>query len=57
MLYHGVCTIDDIAEDLFLSKSVVNNYINEIKNELEEYRVNIRGTQNVGLRVEGNELK
>ncbi|MEN3939353.1 PRD domain-containing protein [Staphylococcus shinii] len=57
LLYHGVCTIDDIAEDLFLSKSVVNNYINEIKNELEEYRVNIRGTQNVGLRVEGNELE
>lgn len=57
LLYNGVCTIDDIAEDLFLSKSVVNNNINEIKNVLEDYRVNIRGTQNVGLRIEGNELE
>lgn len=57
LLYNGVCTIDDIAEDLFLSKSVVNNKINEIKNVLEDYRVNIRGTQNVGLRIEGNELE
>ncbi len=57
LLYNGVCTIDDIAEDLFLSKSVVNNKINEIKNILEDYRVNIRGTQNVGLRIEGNELE
>jgi len=57
LLYNGVCTIDDIAEDLFLSKSVVNNKINEIKNLLEDYRVNIRGTQNVGLRIEGNELE
>ncbi|MDW8543426.1 BglG family transcription antiterminator [Staphylococcus sp. KG4-3] len=57
LLYNGVCTIDDIAEDLFLSKSVVNNKINEIKNLLEGYRVNIRGTQNVGLRIEGNELE
>lgn len=57
LLYNGVCTIYDIAEDLFLSKSVVNNKINEIKNLLEDYRVNIRGTQNVGLRIEGNELE
>ncbi|WP_436950445.1 BglG family transcription antiterminator [Staphylococcus xylosus] len=57
LLYNGVCTIDDIAEDLFLSKSVVNNNINEIKNELEDYKVNIKGTQNVGLRIEGNELE
>lgn len=48
LLYNGVCTIDDIAEDLFLSKSVVNNTINGIKTKLEHYRVSIKGTQNVG---------
>ena len=57
LLYNGICTIDDIAEDLFLSKSVVNNTINGIKTKLEHYRVSIKGTQNVGLRIEGYELE
>nr|WP_263314131.1 PRD domain-containing protein [Mammaliicoccus sp. Marseille-Q6498] len=57
LLNNGVCTIDDIAEDLFLSKSVVNNTLNEIKKNIKDYKVEIKGTQNVGLRIDGNEIE
>lgn len=56
LLDHQKSTIDDIAEELFLSKSVVNNIVTELKNKLQSYPVDIKGTQNVGLRLEGNEI-
>ena len=31
LLNNGICTIDDIAEELYLSKSIVNNTLIEIK--------------------------
>ncbi|MFD1415877.1 BglG family transcription antiterminator [Oceanobacillus jeddahense] len=49
-------TIDDIAEALFLSKSVVNNVVADLKDRLQPYPLKIKGTQNVGLRLEGNEF-
>lgn len=49
-------TIDDISEELFLSKSVVNNLLTDLKDKLESYRLDIQGVQNVGLRLVGNEF-
>ncbi len=57
LLNNGVCTIDDIAEELYISKSIVNNTLIEIKNILKNYKVEIKGTQNVGLRIEGSEIE
>lgn len=57
LLNNGVCTIDDIADELYISKSVVHNTLNEIKNIIKNYKVEIKGTQNVGLRIEGNEIE
>ncbi|MFD1064758.1 BglG family transcription antiterminator [Oceanobacillus locisalsi] len=56
LLDHQKSTIDDIAEELFLSKSVVNNIVSALKEKLQSYAVDIKGTQNVGLRLEGNEI-
>ncbi|MDM8101028.1 MULTISPECIES: BglG family transcription antiterminator [Oceanobacillus] len=56
LLKHQKSTIDDIAEELFLSKGVVNNIIAELKEKLHSYPVDIKGTQNVGLQLEGNEI-
>jgi lichenan operon transcriptional antiterminator len=49
-------TIDDMAEALYLSKSVVNNIVMELKDKLQTYPMIIKGTQNVGLRLVGNEF-
>ncbi|MEX6012855.1 BglG family transcription antiterminator [Mammaliicoccus sciuri] len=40
-----------------MSKSIVNNTLIEIKNILKNYKVEIKGTQNVGLRIEGTEIE
>ncbi|MEK4298671.1 PRD domain-containing protein [Oceanobacillus sp. FSL W8-0428] len=56
LLDHQKSTIDEIAEELFLSKSVVNNIVTELKDKLQSYPVDIKGTQNVGLKLEGNEI-
>ncbi|WP_080872019.1 BglG family transcription antiterminator [Oceanobacillus timonensis] len=56
LLDHQKSTIDDIAEELFLSKSVINNIVSALKDKLQSYAVDIKGTQNVGLRLEGNEI-
>lgn len=56
LLDYKKSTIDDIAEELFLSKSVINNTVTDLKDKLQSYAVDINGTQNVGLRLEGNEL-
>ncbi|MBM7599031.1 lichenan operon transcriptional antiterminator [Virgibacillus halotolerans] len=56
LLEHKQRTIDDIAEALYLSKSVVNNIVRDLKVKLQSYPLNIKGTQNVGLRLEGNEF-
>lgn len=52
-----VSTIDDISDELYLSKSMVHNILNEIKNIVEKYNVEIKGKPNVGLIVKGSEFK
>jgi len=49
-------TIDDISEELYLSKSVVNNIVTDLKSILQPYLLDIKGVPNVGLRLEGNEF-
>lgn len=49
-------TIIEIADDLYVSKSVVDNAVAKLKEILEDYPLKIKGTQNVGLRLEGNEF-
>lgn len=48
--------IDELAEKLHLSKSVIHNIINDLKEIALTYSVDIIGTPNVGLRVRGNEF-
>lgn len=56
LLEHERITIDDLAESLYLSKSVVNSNVGELKDKLQSYALDIEGTPNVGLRLEGNEF-
>ncbi|WP_411842797.1 BglG family transcription antiterminator [Salinicoccus sp. HZC-1] len=57
LIKNAVNTIDDISEELYLSKSMVHNILNEIKSIVEKYNVEIKGKPNVGLVVKGSEFK
>lgn len=57
LINNAVSTIDDISEELYLSKSMVHNILNEIKNFVEKYSVEIKSKPNVGLVVKGSEFK
>src|SRR5699024_9666970 len=41
---------------LYVCKSIMDNLISMLKEKLKEYPIQIKGTQNVGLRLEGNEF-
>lgn len=49
-------TIIEIADRLYVSKSIVDNVVAKLKEMLEDYPLQIKGTQNVGLRLESNEF-
>lgn len=57
LINNSVSTIDELADELFLSKSVINNILNEIKEIAGKYNVVIEGRPNVGLFVKGSEYK
>lgn len=57
LINNAVSTIDDISDELYLSKSMVHNILNEIKNIVKKYNVEIEGKPNVGLVVKGSEFK
>ena len=55
ILKNKICTIDDIAEYTFMSKTSVSNLLKDMKAELEVYDVSIIGKPNVGLYISGRE--
>ncbi|AKG74935.1 BglG family transcription antiterminator [Salinicoccus halodurans] len=57
LINNDVSTIDDISEKLYLSKSLLQNIITEIKTIVRKYNVEIRGKPNVGLSLSGSEFK
>ncbi|MFD2829176.1 BglG family transcription antiterminator [Corticicoccus populi] len=56
LINNNTTTIDDIAESAHLSKSVINIIINDLKEMSISYSIDIKGTPNVGLRVNGTEF-
>ncbi|WP_153461656.1 BglG family transcription antiterminator [Sediminibacillus terrae] len=54
---HKQTTLDDMADRLFLSKTLVSKILRELKEDIETSHVQITGTPNVGLILEGSEFE
>lgn len=54
--HHSITVIDDLADQLHLSKSVISSIIAELKEIAADYSISIKGTPNVGLKVNGTEF-
>ncbi|WP_053218241.1 BglG family transcription antiterminator [Virgibacillus senegalensis] len=54
---HKQTTLDEMAVRLFLSKALVSKILKDIKRDIEAYHVQITGTPNVGLVLEGSEFE
>lgn len=49
--------IDDLAEELGVSRTTVNKDLKQVKELAEEYRIVLSGRPNRGLEIEGSELQ
>ncbi|SER61573.1 lichenan operon transcriptional antiterminator [Gracilibacillus ureilyticus] len=56
LLIDGYLKLEDLADELFISKSTIQNDIKEIRNTLLDYGLSLESKPNYGLRVEGNEV-
>ncbi|WP_083334853.1 helix-turn-helix domain-containing protein [Sediminibacillus halophilus] len=54
---HKQTTLDDMADRLFLSKTLISKILRELKEDIETSHVQITGTPNVGLILEGSEFE
>ncbi|GAE92848.1 transcriptional antiterminator [Gracilibacillus boraciitolerans JCM 21714] len=57
LLSDGYIKSDDLADEIFVSKSTLQNDIKEVRHTLLEYDLRLDSRPNYGLKVEGNELK
>lgn len=55
ILNNSPITIDDIADDYFMSKTSMNKLLNDLKVDIEGYNISIIGKTNMGLYIEGTE--
>lgn len=49
--------IDDLAFNMNVSRTTINNDLNKLKNILRQYEIKILGKPNTGLKISGNEYK
>ncbi|RXK17374.1 PRD domain-containing protein [Macrococcus sp. DPC7161] len=57
LLCHEISNIDDIADELFLSKASTVKVIQSLKSELGPFQVDINGITNVGILLHGEEYQ
>ncbi|WP_010648120.1 BglG family transcription antiterminator [Oceanobacillus massiliensis] len=57
LLSEGFLKLDDLAEELYISKSTIQNDIKEIRKKLARYKITLESRPNYGLKVKGNEVK
>lgn len=49
--------LDDLAEELYVSKSTIQNDVRDVKRVLHKFDLRIEARPNYGIRIRGNELK
>ncbi|WP_367946415.1 BglG family transcription antiterminator [Halobacillus salinus] len=49
--------LDDLAEEMFISKSTIQNDLKEVKELLARYDISLESRPNYGLKVKGDEVK
>jgi len=57
LLAEGYLKLDDLAEELYISRSTVQNDLKEVKRILLSYDIRIEARPNYGLALKGKELK
>lgn len=55
LLEEVTVNLDDLAEELFISRSSLNKDIQEIKEQLRSYRLSLCSKHGIGLYIEGDE--
>ncbi|HLR62923.1 MAG TPA: BglG family transcription antiterminator [Lentibacillus sp.] len=49
--------LDNLADEIFVSKSTIQNDLKNVKNVLQNYNIHLKSKPNHGLKAVGNELK
>ncbi|OZU88258.1 PTS fructose transporter subunit IIA [Virgibacillus indicus] len=57
LLSEGYEKLDDLADEIYVSKSTIQNDLKHVKNILAEYEIRLESRPNYGLRITGSELK
>jgi lichenan operon transcriptional antiterminator len=57
LLSDGYVKLDDLADELFVSKSTVQNDLRDVKEILKSYEIELEKRPNYGLRLKGKEMK
>lgn len=57
LLSNRYLKLDDLADEIYVSKSTIQNDLKNVKNVLSDYNIHLESRPNHGLRVAGDELK
>lgn len=57
LLSEGYIKLEDLADEIYISKSTIQNDIKEVKQVLAKYEIMLESRPNYGLKVKGSELK
>ncbi|MCM2534380.1 helix-turn-helix domain-containing protein [Neobacillus pocheonensis] len=57
LLAEGYCKLDDIADELFISRSTLQNDLKDVKHIFRRYGIILDKRPNFGLKVNGDEFK
>lgn len=56
LLTEGYSKIEDLADEMFVSKSTIQNDLRDVKKILEKYKIVLEKRPNYGLKLKGHEL-
>ncbi|MBP1969229.1 lichenan operon transcriptional antiterminator [Virgibacillus natechei] len=57
LLSEGFVKLDDLADEVYVSRSTIQNDLKQVKHILSEYDIGLESLPNYGLKVKGSELK
>ena len=57
LLSEGYEKLDDLAEEIYVSKSTIQNDLKQVKDRFAEYDIHLESRPNYGFRIAGSELK
>lgn len=56
LLFDGYCKLEDLADELYVSRSTVQNDLKEVKKILNNYDIELVSRPNYGMKVSGGEV-